>query len=202
MESRTAHILTCNRRSERAIFSKEILQKIGFSVNFIDCINEGKNKEEKILSNRLSMTHIFELVKNSENNYSYIFEDDLNLVEEIKLPEIIQYESISSMFFYLGACSINYSSVKDTGIKINNHCVYSVNGNFCCLHAIGLSKDGAKKLLKFSENKYIAMDLILSDFQRKYPANIVRFDLTSPLNKDHRGIIYQDRSKFPTTIDI
>jgi hypothetical protein len=46
------------------------------------------------------------------------------------------------------------------------------------------------------------MDLILSDFQRKYPANIVRFDLTSPLNKDHRGIIYQDRSKFPTTIDI
>jgi hypothetical protein len=38
-------------------------------------------------------------VKNSHNEFSYIFEDDINILEPISLEEIIQYEKLSEMFF-------------------------------------------------------------------------------------------------------
>jgi hypothetical protein len=44
------------------------------------------------------------------------------------------------------------------------------------------------------------MDCILEDFASVYPANIVRYDLISPLHPGHRGILFQDRQKFPSTI--
>jgi len=33
-----------------------------------------------------------------------------------------------------------------------------------------------------------------------YPANIVRYDLISPQHYGHRGVLFQDRHQFPSTI--
>jgi hypothetical protein len=194
MKKRNGYILTINPESERAIFSKNILERVGFDVILIKVIPN----TDKVISNKMSMQHIYSLIKDSETDYSYVFEDDINLLEEIKIDEIIEYEKISEMFFYLGVCSCgeNEVSTKNTNIKIRNYDVYSKSG--CCrgLHAIGLSKKGCIELLNFaSVSKERYMDVILEDFSRMYPANVCRYDLESYIH-GHRGVFFKDRKKF------
>jgi hypothetical protein len=146
------------------------------------------------------MIHIYTIIKNSDEPYSYVFEDDINMIEKIELDEIIKYETISPIFFYLGVCLINNDGIKNTNIEINNHSVMNVSYNCRGLHAIGISKIGVKDLLQFiKQSSFNYMDMILEDFARQYPANIVRYDLESYIHQ-HRGILFQDRNKFPSTI--
>ena len=195
MTKRTGYILTLYPESERAIFSKNVLENIGFDVIFIKAIPH----INKVISNKISMQYIYNLIIHSQNEYSYVFEDDINVHEEIKLDEIIEYEKISEMFFYLGMCEYG-NNIKNTGITIRNHDVYSKSGFCRGLHAIGLSKKGADTLLTFS-NKFEEpyMDIILENFSKIYPANVVRYDLESYIN-GHMGIVYQDRKQFPSII--
>lgn len=196
MNTRNGYILTLDPNSNRAMFSKNVLESIGFSVIFITAIPN----DDKIKSNKISMQYIYSLIIDSQDEYSYVFEDDINNIEEITLDEIIQYEKISEMFFYLGLCQFPHETATNTGIKINNHEVYSKAG--CCagLHAIGLSKKGAEALLHFSkESNERIMDVIVSYFSVIHPANVVRYDLESYI-AGHRGIIYQHRQIFPSEI--
>jgi hypothetical protein len=195
MNKRNGYILTLNPESERAIFSKNILENIGFDVIFINAI---LNKDN-VLSNKISMQYIYSLIIDSQNDYSYVFEDDINIHEEIQLDEIIEYEKYSEMFFYLGMCEYG-NNAKNSGIKIRNHVVYNKSGFCRGLHAIGLSKKGTEALLKFSkETSERYMDVILENFSKNYPANVCRYDLESYIF-GHKGIFYQDRKMFPSTI--
>ena len=146
------------------------------------------------------MQYIYTIIKEKED-YAYVFEDDINIHEiAITIDEIIEYEKYSTMFFYLGMCEINSKNSKYTNIDINGHKVFSKSGNVRGLHAIGISKKGAHELLELSHksnNKY--MDVIFEEFTKKYPANIVRYDLESYI-KGHKGLIYQDRKRFPSTL--
>jgi hypothetical protein len=196
MSKRNAYILTLDPESERAVFSKKVLENIGFDIIFVKAILH----DDRILSNRISMQYIYSLIVNSENDYTYVFEDDININEEIHLDEIIEYEKFSEMFFYLGLCEYGSTNNENTGIKINNHTVHRKAGSCRGLHAIGLSKNGAKSLLDLSiKLDEIYMDGVLEKLSEIYPANIVRYDLESYI-KGHRGIIYQDRNRFPSTI--
>lgn len=198
MNSRTAYLLTTNKLSERTIFCQSVLKKIGFSVILIQHIPH----QDKVLSNKISMQHIYELIINGEEDYGYVFEDDINILESINIDEIIQYEQISNMFFYLGACIYGNNKEHTTkqNITINNHPVYTMSKYVRGLHAVGFSKKGAKIFLEFSKaSKERYMDVILEQFLLKYPANIIRYDLESYI-QGHRGILFQDRIKFPTTI--
>jgi len=112
MSKRTGYILTVCPESERAIFSKNILESIGFDVIFIKAISHTNN----VMSNKISMQYIYNLIIDSQNEYSYVFEDDINVNEEIKLDEIIEYEKISEMFFYLGMCEYGENNIKNTGL--------------------------------------------------------------------------------------
>ena len=206
---RTAYLLTGNENSERTLFSKNILETIGFCVKCIIYIPN----ENKVLSNKISMQYIYELISNTNfesNEFAYVFEDDINIIEPISIDEIILYENISEMFFYLGICENisetflemyknNYNIIKTDNI-INNNVVYKRSGNVRGLHAIGLSKKGATELLKYSKESTLEyMDMILDEFSLLYPANVVRYDLSSYI-QGHRGIIFQDRDRFPSTI--
>jgi hypothetical protein len=195
MTKRYAYLLTQNPISERTIFSKNVLTKIGFDVICIDVILN----TNKVLSNKLSMQFIYSLIMDSNNEYSYVFEDDINILETITIDEIIEYENISEMFFYLGICEYG-NNAKNTGIKIRNHDVYNKSGLCRGLHAIGLSKKGSEELLKFSrDSNEIYMDVILENFSKIYPANVCRYDLESYI-PGHKGILFQDRKQFPSTI--
>ncbi len=196
MIKRTGYILTLNPESDRAVFTKNILEKIGFDVIFIKAIIN----KNKVISNKISMQYIYSLIIDSSNDYSYVFEDDINVIEEISLNEIIEYEKFSEMFFYLGVC-VYGKNIKNTDIKVRNHIVYNISGFCRGLHAIGLSKKGAESLLQFSnDSNEMYMDVILENFSKIYPANICRYDLESYIS-GHKGIFYQDRKRFPSTIN-
>ena len=196
MEKRTAYLLSCDEQSRRSISSRSKLEKIGFSVESVSC----EPHDDKVTSNKIGMQKIYERIANGDEEYCYVFEDDIDTVEEISLPEIIQYEKVSEMFFYLGCC-VYAALTKDTGVKIEQHSVYSVSGGARCLHAIGLSRKGARELLEFSKSVEIPfMDVIVEEFSRRHPANVVRLDLKSPALRDHRGVVFQDRERHPSTI--
>jgi hypothetical protein len=195
---RTAYLLTTNPQSPRAIFSKKVLENIGFNVIVVNAILHS----DKVLSNKISMMHIYSMILDSREEWSYVFEDDINVVEPIHMYDIIEYEKISQMFFYLGCCMMNDGdTLQNTDFKINNKSVISISGDVRGLHGIGISKYGTAKLLEFinsSPNRY--MDCILEDFSKIYPANIVRYDLVSPQIDRHRGVLFQDRNQFPSSI--
>jgi GR25 family glycosyltransferase involved in LPS biosynthesis len=196
MPLRQCYILTCDRSSNRTQFSKNILEKIGFKVNLFDALPN----IDKVLSNKYSMMKIYEIISNGSDEYVYVFEDDINILEDITLDEIIEYESISPMFFYLGLCDYGYKKIKKNKTKINDKSVIIVNGSIRGLHAIGLSKKGATDLLNFAKNfsgRY--MDMCLESFSMIHPANVLRYDLQSYIN-GHRGLFFQDRDNFPSTI--
>jgi hypothetical protein len=196
MTTRPAYLLTTNTSSKRTIFSQNVLRAIGFTVIVVPHI---PNKD-KVLSNKLSMQHIYSLIRDGPDPYAYVFEDDLNVLTPITLDEIIQYEPISEQFFYLGMCGYNGNAAKYTSLNINGHPVFRISGNVRGLHAIGLSQTGAAKLLHASkQSKQRYMDVILENFTRIFPANIVRYDLHGR-NRDHRGVIFQDRRQFPSSI--
>jgi hypothetical protein len=199
-KSRKGYILTCDETSNRSQFSKNVLDKIGFNTIFFNCI---KN-ENKVLSNKISMQAIYELVANGEDEWVYIFEDDINILEDIKLDELIEYEKISKTFFYLGNCGFTNFEELYHPIKINGHRVAIVKGFVRGLHAIALSKEGARELLEYSQNSpEVYMDMILEEFSQIHHPNLVRYDLESYVSGNlsgHRGIFFQDRDKFPTTI--
>lgn len=199
--TRIGYVLTCNPQSNRAQFSKNVLEKVGFSVSFIQCIPN----EDKVVSNKQSMLSIYDSIIKGEDEWAYVFEDDINVLEDIRLDEIIQYENISTRLFYLGACLYaNEASNPQFSIhptKINGHNVTIVNTNVRGLHAIALSKSGAAELIAFSQNypNYKYMDMILEEFAKRHPATIVRYDLESYI-PGHLGAFFQDRKLFPSSI--
>jgi len=193
---RKAFILTCDESSERAQFSKNVLEKVGFDVEFFKAISH----IDKVYSNKISMMTIYETIYNRKYDWAYVFEDDINVLVDIKLDEIIKYEEISSPFFYLGICEIDNKTVIENEATINGHVVKIVNGNIRGLHAIGISKEGAFELYQHaSKSKHSYMDMCLEEFSIKYPANVVRYDLQSYIH-GHRGAFFQDRQRFPSTI--
>jgi hypothetical protein len=196
MSTRTAYLLTVSLDSERCRWSTKILESIGFKVRPIPCI---PNKD-KILSNRLSNEFIYEEILKTGEAWSYVFEDDINLVEPLSISELTEYERISEIFFFLGMCEYGPPAKKTTR-RIQGKFVYKKAGNVRGLHAIAVSQKGAKILLDTSRSsKLIYMDEVVEYVSKKYPANIVRYDLKSPALSSHRGILYQDRDRFPSTI--
>jgi len=195
---RTAYLLTTNENSLRAQFSKKVLEKIGFTVKFFVAIPH----IDKVLSNKISMMNIYRIIFNMNEEWGYVFEDDINVVEPILLDEIIQYEKISDRFFYLGCCIMNEGeTISSTTFKINNHPVIKISRGVRGLHGIGINRAGANELFNFAyTNHERYMDCILEQFAGIYPANIVRYDLISPQENGHRGVLFQDRLKFPSTI--
>jgi len=197
---RTAYLLTCDSNSPRAIHSFTLLQKIGFDVIFVNAI---KNSD-KVLSNKLSMISIYNTIINNNDNddsWYYIFEDDINIIEPISIDEIILYEDIASQFFYLGVCKYHEEKILLHESTINNKPVYIMTDNVRGLHAIGISKIGAKNLTHFSQyyEKEPYMDKILEEFSRIIHPLCVRYDLQSMIY-GHRGIFFQDRFSFPSSI--
>ena len=193
---RNAYLLTTNPKSERTIFSKNLLGKIGFNVIIFLAIKH----HCKVTSNKISMKAIYKTICNDNTcEWNYVFEDDIDLLDKISLSEIIEYEKISDKIIYLGLCSNDPMLIK-TKYTINKYPVYKTFGNTHGLHAIGLSRSGCKELLDFSTtNDHKYMDCILGKFIKNNHANIIRYDLESYIS-GHRGIFFQNRRKFPTTI--
>lgn len=193
---RTAHVLSVDPASDRTQFSKNVLENIGFDVKIFESIPH----KNKILSNRQSFQSIYEIIIQSGEEYSYVFEDDINILAPITLDEIIQYEAISEHLFFLGICEYGNKNVEITNHQINGSIVYRKAGKLRGAHAIGISKATTIELLELSKKSNIGhMDMLLENLSERYPANIVRYDLESYIS-GHKGVIFQDRRRFPSII--
>lgn len=195
---RKAYVLTTNLTSERTIFCKNLLTQVGFEPIFMLAIPHNN----KILSNKISMNTIYEKILSSQEEWSYIFEDDINTLEMVDIKELIEYEKISQSFFYLGCCGP--SDVSQTEKQIDNKPVFHVNGGYVKgHHAVAFSQQGIAEFLSFAkkeENKNIPFaDVILEKFAQIVKPNIVRYDLESYID-GHRGLFFQDRKAFPSSI--
>ena len=197
MSSRKCYVLTCNEKSERTQFTKSILEMVGFQVYLFRAIPH----KDKVLSNKISMMGIYSYIVNGDDEWVYVFEDDINILEKITLDEIIKYEALNKRFFYLGICEYGDKKLYRQMVKTENTDVAIIKGGVRGLHAIGISKKGAKELLTFAKlvpkQKY--MDVCLEMFSLIHPTFVVRYDLESSIS-GHRGIFFQDRSRFPSSI--
>ena len=64
MSKRNAYILTLDPESERAVFSKKVLENIGFDVILVKPILN----DDKVLSNKISMQYIYKINADSLMN--------------------------------------------------------------------------------------------------------------------------------------
>ena len=195
---RTAYLLTVNFFSERAKHPKKLLENIGFDVHIFCAIHYSYTNDDKMRSCLDSHMQIIQNALLRDEEYFYIFEDDINLVEEITLEEITQYEKLTKDYFYLGCCEASVTSFK-TEHFINGHQVYNIQGDIRGNHAFCLHKQGAQKILDlYSSNKLTIADGFSKLLKLQVPC--VRHDLISPCNSGHKGIFYQDRKKFSSFI--
>jgi hypothetical protein len=199
MVKRNAYLLQgpVENQPLRARLSRDLLIDIGFNVNVIDHIPN----ESAHLSNKLSVMHIFDLIQKSNEEWSYMFEDDVDTLEEITLEDIVEYENISEMFFYLGVCMASSRRLRASAHKIKDDNV-KITHNGRCIHAIAISKKGINEIIPFykTHDHITCADGILEGFSKKYPANVVRSHLVSPHNRGHRGVFFQDRRRFATQV--
>ena len=100
---RNAYLLTTNKLSERTITRKNLLSQIGFTVILV----QHTPHEDPVVSNRISMMNIYDIISKKEENWAYVFEDDVEIHENITLEELAEYEKISKQFFYLGMCTFH-----------------------------------------------------------------------------------------------
>ena len=200
MQRRVAYLLSTNPDSDRTQFSKNVLERIGFDVTIFLAFRHSN----KLLSHKLSMMAIYNTIVLGDEHFVYVFEDDINIIEPVTLNEIIEYEKLCTHFLYLGICKMYPYDNRNTHAspyKINDKPVKIISGHVRGLHAIGLSKNGAKQLaIACLETNEIYIDIILELLLKTYPSHIMRYDLESKC-KGHRGIIYQDRDRFPSSIE-
>jgi hypothetical protein len=196
---RKAYLCTSEENTPRKLFSIQLLLDIGFEV----CVVPYFKHFEHVLSNKKTMMYIYERIVESGEPYSYVFEDDINTLEPVRLSDIIKYEKISPYLFFLGCCIPDYQNKDNYKIheeKIDHREITILSGAVRGLHAIGLSSTGAQELLEFakkSPQRY--MDMILDAFTTVYPANVFRYDLESYI-QGHRGMFFQDRNRFPSNL--
>ena len=198
MATRNAYLLTTRVKSERTQFSKRVLESVGFTVIPFMAIPS----TSPLLSNKESLYRIYETIAQGDDEWAYVFEDDINLLEPIDLDEIIQYENISQYFFYLGLCKYHgEKGITSSNVFIQGKEVLVASGNIRGNHAVGISKTGATELMELFRTllQFDYGDMLLEEYSRLRPANIVRYDLESYV-PGHRGIFFQDRRRFPSQI--
>lgn len=197
MIKRKAYLLTCDENSERAIFCKNLLTKIGFDVILFIAIPH----ENPILSNKLSFLEIYRLISIGDDEWVYVFEDDINIHYEPTLEEIVKYEQISNdkTFFYLGCC-ITSKLLMNGKILINDDNIGIMDGEQRGSHAMAFAKEKINDLYIYAKESLDEdMDVIHDNYTKNNPTYIMRYDLESYI-KGHIGTFYQDRKQFKSLL--
>jgi hypothetical protein len=136
-DTRIAYVITFNETSPQTVRSKLILESVGFEVQ----LEFAKPMEEKVLSNKLAQTQIYQKIIRNPTPWGYIFADDIALaVESFSVTKDVIHgvEKQHSLMNYLGICGPEKQRV---------------TGMYCgkCTHAYGLSRLGARMLLKHNQ---------------------------------------------------
>jgi hypothetical protein len=158
-----------------------------------------------------------------ESEWSFVFEDDVNIVEPSQwlsqnttfsslnytkiLIELMHDEEVRNIhgFFYLGICGPNFEKTKRP-MKTLNNTVHHYKGTGLCLHATAITKRRSRNfwsdLAFFRPTTDSGMDSAVHDFSVRSGNHFYTLgaNMEMPLGTKHFGIVYQDRKKFRTTV--
>lgn len=217
--ARTAGILTkCGLvpyLSEPVDYRSEVVQWGGAFSKYPKLQDFDKTLSNK-LSHRKAVLSIAHDSSLSDNDWSLVFEDDVDVVSGIsprQFNELLDFSlglDAPLGFAYLGLCSPNCSEQKYThlGVEIQR-CI----GN--CVHAYAVRKKnalwifdemfGLHPLSDQSDSSYHYFDLQMMYGFQKLPANywpvLVGSNLHQPgIDNTHKGIFFQDRNTFPSEL--
>lgn len=212
---RESYLITTNENSDRVNAAKTVLSEVGFHINVIKALPRSNDEyHSKMASNRNTMLYIVdEIGKKEGNDFYYIFEDDVNVLKPVKLDEIIEYENISREceLFYLGCCRYNYTfdNTIETEHCIRGNTVYKVTKFIRGTHAFAMTPNTARKMCDFfmtnekilEESDVIPFDIMLEMYVHECTNGVMtmRHELESNV-KDHFGLFFQDRNRFPSII--
>ncbi len=168
--TRLAYVLTMDVNSDRAVHTSAILHNLGFTVEFVvatliiapdwvDHSSARPNDPERVdryWSNKMAMLEIITRIANQSDPWGYIFEDDVAIIPNRTLVDIMYYERIGTLFFYLGICcnvpqfERRCAAVGEAPVRPLNDSVVEL---FCglCAHARAFSREGARLYLDFNE---------------------------------------------------
>jgi len=195
--SRTAYLLTIDDTTFRYHHSHKLLLQQGFRVEtFI-----APKHLDKWYSNRVGLLAILEKIAAKNEHWSYVFEDDINLVEDVPLLSSAKpIERLSDKFFYLGLCQDeSWFLRRFTRMHSDVTCG-------TCAHAFAITPVGARELVQFADPELPPLarsfDYTMKEWcEHSNGFRLVRPDLESPLDSNQLGLVYQDRLQFPSTID-
>ncbi|CAF1351716.1 unnamed protein product [Adineta steineri] len=182
---------------------------------------------KKVTSNLLAFVDLwtYEIPKysnNSEFEWSFVFEDDVNFGDPsrvslknfiIPLKEFMQRPQIQleDGFFYLGICGPEYNNYSQIIISENtNNTLISQKGYGYCLHASGITAKRSKifwdEMSSYGLNAYDQpLDSQLHEYSMRSKKHFyifgTNFHYPSP-NIRHYGIAYQDRGTFRSSISL
>lgn len=178
---------------------------------------------KKFSSNLITFLDLwtYEIAKNSKDNeyeWTFIFEDDVNfnnasrvsltnynepLREFMLIPEI----QVKDGFFYLGVCAPTYDNTTKSLISKNtNNLLYSQRTCGFCLHATAITAKRAQlfwtEVSSYRPNVEGSLDKIMQIFCIRSKSFFYTFGTNFhwPPDTEHRGIAYQDRGRFSSTV--
>lgn len=94
---RVAYVLTKSYKPDRFKYCKNILENIGFNVIAIHYIIHN----DKVYSNKISMLAIYDFITKSNNDWSYVFEDDIGIKINLSIDLILGYEKLKRTIFII-----------------------------------------------------------------------------------------------------
>jgi len=209
----TAYVVTLNVKSERFRSTKQILQKLGFRVLTVHPSYVGDSYLDRTLSNKYAFLEVFEAIKSGEDEWGYVFEDDIALnperVDSDILANIARGETLyGRLFQYLGVCKSTHTAA--ISMNVSKTC-----GR--CAHAMGISRKGVNKLFEYmSHSSDVVMDSRLTPPTDPYMDAVIEswclqeggFHVVGPLQHakrgdiSHIGLFLQDRERFISTIQV
>jgi len=196
----TAYVLSMDKDSLRSKHTEKTLNTVGFKVEYITPQTRGNAISDKLWSNKMAFLNLLEkYLESNSTSWLYIFEDDITAHSGTSLQDIRDIEARSTKFVYLGICG--------TSVQFFLQSWTLQNQGKCgtCAHAMGFSRKGAQEFMAFSQEK---TDMNATNFDVVVAAwclslggfPVLRFDLRSPQIEGHRGVFFQDRLKFATSI--
>lgn len=201
---RPAYVVSVSRGlDERSQRTGTILHNLGFDVEYVEPISwKGLREENPTLSEEESkvLSHrntVLNLLRHSPRPWTYVFEDDIAVHNGVNMESIVELESSSDSFFYLGLCLPHKSDVLLPPPKSNGE-------RACgrCAHALAFSREGASSLLSFlstgGDSAYF--DINVETWCAANDGFPVYLWERHGQQDGHRGGFFQDRNIFETGI--
>ena len=214
-----AHLITDG--GERGNRSEALLRRLGFDVRLVRPIAAARDTlDARLLSQRRTQQAILATIAPSPARaFEYIFEDDIALhrtVPEASLMPLVRAAeshalTSSAPLLYLGSCKTYDTAGATAQLVVDGANAGLSKCAVLCTHAVGVRTSAASSLVAAVRTALgarwsVAMDQNLFRWTRKQPPerwpSCVGGAKQVPAPKCCRGLFYQDRKAFASTIKV